>query len=108
MRKLRPTLQEMESKKVKKYRFRRWLRNWLNNFDQDVQFVEHKLVSKDETIEIDPMIFKIYRANGGTVVETRRYDRQKDRNYNQLHIVAHDQDLGESIGKIITMESLRG
>jgi hypothetical protein len=42
------------------------------------------------------------------VVQTHVYDRQKDRSFQQLHIVGHDQDLGESLSKIVTMESLRG
>ena len=56
----------------------------------------------------EPLRFNIFRANGGTVVQTHIYDRQKDRSFQQLHIVGHDQDLGESLSKIITMESLRG
>lgn len=100
------TLQE--SKPVKKYRFRRWLRNWLNNFDADIPEQTKLTISRDETLDTDPMILKVYRASGGTVIETRKYDRLKDRSHNQLHIITHDQDLGDSIGKIITMESLRG
>ena len=61
-----------------------------------------------ETLSTEPMRLSIYRANGGTIIETRVYDRNKDRSQNQLHIVGHDQDLGHSIAKIITMESLRG
>jgi hypothetical protein len=61
-----------------------------------------------ETLSSEPMRLSIYRANGGTIVETRVYDRQKDRSQNQLHIVGHDDDLGRSLAKIITMESLRG
>jgi hypothetical protein len=64
-------------------------------------------VSESETLSTEPIRLSIYRANGGTVVETRIYDRQKDRSQNQLHIVGHDQDLGHSLAKIITMESLR-
>jgi len=97
----------MGNKKVKKYRFRNWLRDWLVRFDQDSP-EPAQLVSRDESIDTDPMHLKIYRANGGTVIETRKYDRLKDRSHNQLHVITHDQDLGESIGKIITMESLRG
>ena len=65
-------------------------------------------ISTDEGLSTEPMRLSIYRANGGTIVETRTYDRQKDRSQNQLHIVGHDQDLGHSLAKIITMESLRG
>lgn len=51
--------------------------------------------------------FTIYNANGGRVIETRRYDRQKDRHTNGLYIVTSDQDFGREIDKIITMESLK-
>jgi hypothetical protein len=68
------------------------------------------LVAARDSTELDgePLRFNIFRANGGTVVQTHVYDRQKDRSFQQLHIVGHDQDLGESLSKIITMESLRG
>ena len=94
---------------------KRRLRNWVNNFDEADQVMKmsskHRglAVSTDsETLSTEPMRLSIYRANGGTIVETRVYDRQKDRSSNQLHIVGHDDDLGHSIAKIITMESLRG
>ena len=51
--------------------------------------------------------FTIYNANGGRVIETRRYDRQKDRNHNGLYVITSDQDFGHEIDKIITMESLK-
>ena len=66
------------------------------------------VVERGTGLDSQPMHLKIYRANGGTVVETTTYDRQKDRNQNQLHIIGHDTDLGEGFSKIITMESLRG
>jgi hypothetical protein len=67
------------------------------------------LVARDShELDGEPLRFNIFRANGGTVVQTHIYDRQKDRSFQQLHIVGHDQDLGESLSKIITMESLRG
>jgi hypothetical protein len=51
--------------------------------------------------------FTIYNANGGRVVETRRYDRQKDRHSNGLYVITSDQDFGREIDKIITMEALK-
>jgi hypothetical protein len=93
---------------------KRRLRDWLNR-DDDVEYVSSKLsrnsvVSARDSHELDgePIRFNIFRANGGTVVQTHMYDRQKDRSFQQLHIVGHDQDLGESLSKIVTMESLRG
>ena len=99
----------------------RWLRikirRWLDDHeDMDEVFVNstkrgrNSIVSARDSHELDgePIRFNIFRANGGTVVQTHMYDRQKDRSFQQLHIVGHDQDLGESLGKIITLESLRG
>ena len=96
---------------------KRRLRNWVNNFDESESVM--KLTSNHlrglaispsdgEILSTEPLRLSIYRANGGTVVETRVYDRQKDRSQNQLHIVSHDDDLGRSLAKIITLESLRG
>lgn len=51
--------------------------------------------------------FTVYTANGGRVIETRRYDRQKDRHNNNLYVITSDQDFGREIDKIITMEALR-
>ena len=51
--------------------------------------------------------FTVYNANGGRVVETRRYDRQKDRSSNGLYVITSNQDFGHEIDKIITMELLR-
>jgi hypothetical protein len=93
---------------------KRRLRNWVNSaYDERANKVQstHRglaIASEGETLGSEPMRLSIYRANGGTIVETRVYDRQKDRNSNQLHIVSHDDDLGQSIAKIIMLESLRG
>ena len=51
--------------------------------------------------------FEVYRANGGTVIETRRIDRRSGDNLFELHVISGDQDIGAEIGKIITMESLK-
>jgi len=51
--------------------------------------------------------FEVYRANGGTVIETRRIDRRTGDNLFELHVISGDQDIGAEIGKIITMESLK-
>ena len=51
--------------------------------------------------------FEVYRANGGTVIETRRQDRRSGDSLYELHVISGDQDVGEEIGKIITMEALK-
>lgn len=89
------------------------LRNWVNSASDERNMVTQKqrglAISTDsESLSTEPMRLSVYRANGGTIIETRVYDRNKDKSHNQLHIVGHDDDLGRSIAKIITMESLRG
>lgn len=56
----------------------------------------------------EPMRLHVWHARGGTIIETRTYDKQRDRTDTLLHIVTQDQDLGASLANIITMESLRG
>lgn len=51
--------------------------------------------------------FTVYNANGGRVIETRRYDKKTDRSSNGLYIITNDQDFGREIDKIITMEALK-
>jgi hypothetical protein len=51
--------------------------------------------------------FEVYRANGGTVIETRRVDRRSGDSLYELHVISGEQDIGEEIGKIITMEALK-
>jgi hypothetical protein len=89
---------------------KRRLRNWINSEDEIETLSIGKLVSTRSSNELEgePIRFNIFRASGGTVVQTYIYDRQRDRSNTQLHIIGHDQDIGESLGKIITMESLRG
>jgi len=55
----------------------------------------------------DPIRFSVQAVNGGTIIETRWYDQKKDESRVKLHIVTSDQDLSESIGKIVTMELLQ-
>lgn len=92
---------------MKEHKIRRWLRNWLVNFDSD-QPVRESLVSVETAnLQSEGMRFQLYRATGGYVVETSSYDRHKDRRNSKMYIITDDQDLGDQLGKIVTMEALR-
>ena len=102
---------EEEPNEKKMNFFKRWLVNiGKRAYEEENSLASNTVVSLDHSprLEGNPLRMNVFRANGGTIVETMRYDEAKDRNMNQLHIVGHDQDLGESLSKIITMESLRG
>jgi hypothetical protein len=55
----------------------------------------------------DPITFKVQAVSGGTVLESRWYDYKKDENRVKLHIITQEENLSESIGKIVTMELLQ-
>jgi hypothetical protein len=87
---------------------KRKLRNWL--LDNDSDGPEQLVASRDvESVsDADPILnFRVFSAVGGRVVEFRTYDRQKDRNFTQTYIITNEQDFGDRIAKIATMESLK-
>lgn len=51
--------------------------------------------------------FTIYFANGGRIVETKRFDRLKDKIHNNLYIITPDKEFGIEIDKILTLEALK-
>lgn len=53
------------------------------------------------------MNFVIHSANGGYVMEYNKYDPRTDERNSALHIINSDQDLGQGIAHIITLEMLR-
>ena len=71
---------------------------------EDIQISDR---AEEVRISANGIRFEVYRANGGTVIETRRNDRRTGDSIYELHVIAGDQDIGEEIGKIITMESLK-
>jgi len=60
-----------------------------------------------DDLSSEGMKFQLYKASGGYVIETRSYDQRKDRSEYHMYIVTDDKNLGNEIGKIITLESLR-
>jgi hypothetical protein len=55
----------------------------------------------------DPIVFKVQAVSGGTIVESKWYDFKKDEQRVKLHIITQEENLSESIGKIVTMELLQ-
>ena len=68
---------------------------------------ESDVEEKDRLELPDPIRFRVQQVNGGTVIETKYYDHKKDEERIKLHIVTPDENLSESIGKIVTMELLQ-
>ena len=65
------------------------------------------LVSRGSHFDSRGMSFTIHMANGGYVLEYSSYDEKTDRHNHNLHIITSDQDMGQGIAHIITLEMLR-
>jgi hypothetical protein len=64
-------------------------------------------INKGRRLDHNGMNFTIHSANGGFIMEYNTYDPRTDERNNALHIITSDQDLGQSIAHIITLEMLR-
>lgn len=53
------------------------------------------------------MNLQIHTATGGYILEFSRYDRKRDEHDRKLHIITDNDNLGEAIAQIITVEMLR-
>ena len=60
-----------------------------------------------DSLDSPAVRFKMFKASGGTIIETTLYDNQRDRTINGLYVVTNDKDIGTEIGKILTMETLK-
>ena len=96
----------------------KWVReDWENARDQPEDCYPTAKLSRSNTIStisgrahVDSeatLQFKVYNAVGGKVVEFTRYDRKTDRHDHQIYVIGKDEDFGEKIAKISTLEVLR-
>ena len=102
-----PTVTRKEKKALMKISLKQRIRSWLLDSPVETEVGQDICVQEDK-LSSDGMRLQIYKATGGFVVETRGYDRQRDRHLNSMHVITEDQDLGEALGKIVMMEALRG
>ena len=86
-----------------------WVREDWNNARNENKLAQEPIatVSRGRRLDQHGMNFTIYSANGGYVMEYSIYDPKTDERNNALHIITSDQDLGQGIAHIITLEMLR-
>ena len=95
--------------------FKQMVVNWVKEdwgkagrYEQDCIVSPKHTISAHRGIDSEPTLnFKVYSAIGGKIVEFTRYDRKSDRHDHQVYIINQDQDFGERIAKISTMEILK-
>ena len=103
-----PPRYTVEEEKPMKLTFKQKLRKWLMDDTDEHNYGNVISVDSDgPNIQSQGFRLNVYSAGGGTIIETTKYDRQKDDHRHSLHVVTDDKDLGEELSKIITMESLR-
>jgi hypothetical protein len=91
----------------------RWLKRklakWVNEYNNEPKPSREIVLSADsESVCSEPILnFKVFPAVGGRVVEFRYYDRKMDRNHNTTYIITNEQDFGERISKIATLEVMK-
>jgi hypothetical protein len=105
---IRPDRYTVEEKPMK-LTFKQRIRNWIMNDDVETDYSGNLISVDSEGPNIQSQGFRlnVYSASGGTIIETTKYDRQRDDHKHSLHVVTDDKELGEELAKIITMESLR-
>jgi hypothetical protein len=104
------TAEQRRARKAKKMKltWKQRFRNWLHNDGDEVEKMSSPLGVEPASLESTGMRLQVYKASGGFVVETRRYDERTDRHQNTMHVITETEDLGERLGKIVMMEALRG
>jgi hypothetical protein len=101
----------------------KWFYRWLDNKIQDSQYCEEdesvpmnsvqskrrRIASVRESDELstEPIQFKMYKAAGGWAIEFKQYDNRNDRMDTSLYVINGEEELGNHISRIITMEALR-
>jgi len=56
----------------------------------------------------DGLNIRVHTAMGGRIVSFSRYDRKTDRNQNSVYVIPDDHDFERELGKLITLESMKG
>ena len=75
--------------------------------DKQIYLKSHDAPVATSTLSAEGVNFSLHRADGGYIIEYRAYDSVRDRRISSLHLITQDENLGERIGQIITLELLR-
>lgn len=95
--------------------FYRWLGRKINNANEGCYINESKQkrlikgrgFNDSDELTDNPVNFKMHKANGGWVIEFKKYDQTTDMVDSTLYIVNKNEDIGKSLSHIITMEALK-
>ena len=92
-----------------KKKFKQWsIEAWNSAQEKEVVVSKGIGLVEGNSLRSEPVLtFTIYNAIGGKLVEFRYHDRKNDRVSTQMYIIGKDEDFGEKIAKIATLETLK-
>ena len=92
-----------------KKKFKQWsIEAWNSAQEKEVVVSTGIGLVEGNSIRSEPVLtFTIYNAVGGKIVEFRYHNRTTDRIHTQMYIIGKDEDFGEKIAKIATLETLK-
>lgn len=95
----------------------KWFDKWFANKCKQAWENEHKVdtyavptpgrISKNSSINSPGLELTIYGADGGTVLEFRKYDMSRDRTEYSLHVISSADNFEDRLSQAITMEMLK-
>jgi len=67
------------------------------------------IVGKDSPRSLNGhgMNFTLYKAVGGHILETNRYDERTDRRHNELYMIDEEKDFATQVAQAIMIESVK-
>lgn len=91
---------------------KRQLAQWVNDYNNTPKLSagHGKLIASGDSdnLNSEPILnFRVFAAVGGKVVEFRLYDRKTDRSQCQTYIITNDEDFGDAVAKIATLELMK-
>lgn len=84
--------------------------NWLGagymtiTKDDDYAVANVGIDSMSPEVDITGLSFNVMPAQGGTIVQLRKYDDKLSRNNYSTHIIVEGEDVAKAIGKIVAIE----
>ena len=89
------------------------LRDWVNSAQDEKETIyatspSNRLVARSDLDSEDGLSITVRSAIGGRIVTFRHYDAKTDRHSHRLYIIPEELDFERELGKMITLESMRG
>ncbi len=68
----------------------------------------NRIASSNDVESDEGLNIVVRNAQGGRIVTFRHYDHKSDRTQHKIYVIPEDNDFEKELGKLITMESMRG